>query len=219
MKNCLFIASLLFATAITAQHPLKLGAFYTLGASTFYGQTESNAAPKSPVYAPKLALGLGAMVHYQLKERFGMTLFSGYQQRGAAFDRDVYPSPPKYTFNYLDAGWGVFYQTKASTGATQWIEQIAGTFHWLINAQRRNTYEAIQLMNDTKKTDFGAMASVGVLIPRHGTDRYLISLFAHSGFQNVFGGVLADNGQSGKNFIAGLKLGYLIGFKDQASAD
>ena len=89
---------------------------------------------------------------------------------------------------------------------------LAGGYNRLLNSQRVNNYEAYNLVNDSKATDFSSLASVGLNIPRVEKDIIQISLFANAGFKTVFGGVLADNGQVGKNLVIGLQIGYLFGF-------
>jgi hypothetical protein len=68
------------------------------------------------------------------------------------------------------------------------------------------------LVNDAIANDFSALANVGLNIPRVEKDVIQLSLFANAGFKTVFGGVLADNGQVGKNLVIGLQVGYLFGF-------
>ena len=73
-------------------------------------------------------------------------------------------------------------------------------------------YESYNLINDSKMSDFGAFASVGLNIPRVEKDVIQLSLFANTGFKNVFSGALLDNGMVGKNLLFGLQVGYLFGF-------
>ena len=68
------------------------------------------------------------------------------------------------------------------------------------------------MVNDAIANDFSALANVGLNIPRVEKDVIQLSLFANAGFKTVFGGVLADNGQVGKNLVIGLQVGYLFGF-------
>ena len=166
----------------------------------------------NPVFAIKPATGLGALAKYELKENFGLTVFSGYQQRGAFFDKNLYPFAPQYKFNYVDFGLGFFLQTKEIIGKSKLFTEVLGTYHRLLNSERKNNYESFNLVNDSKKSDFGALVNVGLQIPRRGLDAFQASIFSNFGFQNVFSGVLADNGQVGKNFVFGIRLGYILGF-------
>lgn len=197
-----------------SQSRFKVGAYYDFGGSNYYGKSANAMAGSfNPVFSIKPGMGLGALAKYELKENFGLTVFSGYQQRGAFFDNDLYTYAPQYKFNYVDFGLGFFVQTKEIIGKSKLYTEVVGTYHRLLNSERKNNYESFNLINDSKKSDFGALVNIGLQIPRHEVDAFQVALFSNIGFQNVFGGVLADNGQVGKNLVFGIKLGYLLGFK------
>jgi hypothetical protein len=165
-----------------------------------------------PIYSMKISNGIGAKGLYAINDKLGITFNAFYQQRGAIFDRGIYTYNPSYKFNYLDLMLGVAYQTKEIIKKSKLCFNLAGGYNRLLNSQRVNNYEAYNLVNDSKATDFSSLASVGLNIPRVEKDIIQISLFANAGFKTVFGGVLADNGQVGKNLVIGLQIGYLFGF-------
>ncbi len=216
MKRYFLILLLVFANLFAkAQSNFRMGVNYNFGASTYYGTKMSNMSMSNNetfVYSPKLSSGMGAKFQYSIKEKWGINLGVLHQQRGATFDKGMYSYTPRYKFNYLDATLGVFYQTKEVFKKSRICFNFAGTYSRLLNSQRVNNYESYNLINDSKTTDFGAFGSVGLNIPRVEKDVIQLSLFANTGFKNVFSGILAENGQIGKNLLLGLQVTYLFGF-------
>ncbi|MBI3518898.1 MAG: hypothetical protein HY062_06025 [Bacteroidetes bacterium] len=216
MKNIFVILTLTLVTLFSkAQSNFRLGVNYNFGASTYYGNKMSTMemnGSEMPVYSLKLSTGMGAKIQYSIKEKWLINLNGSYQQRGAMFDKGMYSYNPRYKFNYLDLVLGASYQTKEVIRKSRLCFSIAGTYNLLLNSARVNNYESYNLMNDSKMNDFGAFASVGLNIPRVEKDVIQLSLFANTGFKNVFGGVLLDNGMVGKNLLFGLQIGYLFGF-------
>ena len=215
--NKFFLIPALFAVTQVAhaQSKFKLGIGYNLGASNYYGNKMSSkhmTGDELPIYSMKISNGMGAKTLYSINDKFGIIFSAFYQQRGAIFDKGMYTYNPSYKFNYLDLILGVAYQTKEIIKKTKLCFNAAGGYNRLINSQRVNNYESYNLVNDSKATDFSSLASVGLNIPRVEKDIIQISLFANAGFKTVFGGVLADNGQVGKNLVIGLQIGYLFGF-------
>ena len=215
MKNLLLAVALLVAVMTKAQSRLKIGPYYTLGVSSYYGGGSGMGMGNSPDYAFKPSMGLGITGQYALNDHLGLILSSGYQQRGATFDKGMYPYDPKYRFNYLDIGAGVYYETKAVIRKSRLRVDLAGTYNRLPRSERINSYEAYNLADDSKKNDFGIVMSLGLVIPRAQHDVFYLSAFSNLGLSNVFGGVLAENGQVGKNMLVGLKLSFLLGFKNK----
>lgn len=216
MKNIFVLLPLILITLSSkAQSKFRLGVNYNFGASTYYGNKmgamEMNGS-EMPVYSLKLSSGMGAKFQYSIKEKWAINLNGSYQQRGAIFDKGMYSYNPRYKFNYLDIAVGTSYQTKELIKKSRLCFSIAGTYNLLLNSQRVNNYESYNLINDSKMSDFGAFASVGINVPRVEKDVIQLSLFANSGFKNVFSGVLLDNGMVGKNLLFGLQIGYLFGF-------
>jgi hypothetical protein len=199
-----------------AQSNFRMGINYNFGASTYYG-TKMNAMEMSgsemPVYSLKLSSGMGVKIQYSIKEKWSINLSGSYQQRGAMFDKGIYSYNPRYKFNYLDLVFGTSYQTKEVIKKSKLCFSAAGTYNFLLNSARVNNYESLNLINDSKMSDFGVFASVGLNIPRSEKDIFQLTLFANTGFKNVFNGVLLDNGMVGKNLLFGLQIGYLFGFK------
>jgi|JI8StandDraft_1071087.scaffolds.fasta_scaffold110127_2 hypothetical protein len=216
MKQTFLILALFALTQVAqAQSKIKVGVGYNIGASTYYGNKMNSAhmiGEELPIYSMKISNGIGAKGLYAINDKLGITFNAFYQQRGAIFDRGIYTYNPSYKFNYLDLMLGVAYQTKEIIKKSKLCFNLAGGYNRLLNSQRVNNYEAYNLVNDSKATDFSSLASVGLNIPRVEKDIIQISLFANAGFKTVFGGVLADNGQVGKNLVIGLQIGYLFGF-------
>ena len=216
MKIRFLISALVFVTILaSAQSSFKIGVSYNFGASTYYGNKMDNMAMngiKMPIYSMKIDNGMGIKFQYYFQEKWSVHLSALYQQRGAQFDKRMYSYSPRYKFNYLDVALGVSYQTKEIIKKSKLFFNIAGTYNRLLNSQRVNNYESYNLINDSQSNDFGALASFGLNIPRVEKDLIQLSLFSNVGFKNVFGGVLAKNGQVGKNLLFGLQIGYLFGF-------
>lgn len=223
MKNIFLITVLLCATKITySQSRFKVGVYYNFGASTYYGNKMSTMemnGSEMPVYSLKLSSGMGAKFQYSIKEKWAINLNASYQQRGAIFDKGMYSYNPRYKFNYLDLAFGTSYQTKEVIKRSSLCFSIAGTYNLLLNSMRVNNYESYNLINDSKMSDFGAFASIGLNIPRVEKDVIQLSLFANAGFKNVFSGVLLDNGMVGKNLLFGLQIGYLFGFSKKTKIE
>jgi len=214
-KIFLILAIVSLLPIVKAQSKFKIGINYNIGTSTYYGSKMNSihgAGDEMPVYAMKVSNGMGVKFFYNMNEKFALTLNTAYQQRGAIFDKGMYAYSPAYEFNYLDAMLGIAYQTKEIIKKSKLCFNISGGYNRLLNSQRVNNYESYNLVNDAKKNDFSAFASVGLNIPRVEKDIVQLSLFSNAGFKNVFGGVLANNGQVGKNLVIGLQIGYLFGF-------
>lgn len=216
MKKFFLILITIFTVYITkAQSKFKVGINYNIGSSTYYGSkmdAMSMTTEEMPVYSMKLSNGMGAKFLYNINEKFALTLNTAYQQRGAFFDKGKNTYTPAYKFNYLDALLGVSYQTKEILKKSKLCFNISGGYNLLLNSQRVNNYESYNLVNDATMSDFSALASVGLNIPRVEKDLIQVSLFANAGFKTVFSGVLQENGQVGKNLIFGIQLAYLFGF-------
>ena len=144
-------------------------------------------------------------------------VFSAWQQRGAFFDQGIYTYAPHYSFDYIDAGLGVYYQTKEIIGKSKLKFGLVGTYHKLISSERINNYESSNIISDSQMSDYGVLVSIGLSIPRANRDDIQITSFINTGFKNVFGGVLEMNGQSGKNILFGIQLAYLFGFKTKTN--
>lgn len=216
MKQIFLIPLLVFVTQVAyAQSKFKVGVGYNIGVSTYYGNKMSSmnmTGDEMPTYSTKISNGMGAKALYAINDKLGITFNAFYQQRGAIFDKGMYTYNPSYKFNYFDLMLGFSYQTKEIIKKSKLCFNIAGGYNRLLNSQRVNNYESYNLVNDSKVTDFSALASVGLNIPRVEKDIIQLSLFANAGLKTVFGGVLADNGQVGKNVVIGLQVGYLFGF-------
>lgn len=216
MKQIFLITLLVFVTQVTnAQSKFKVGVGYNIGASTYYGNKMISmhmTGDEMPIYSMKISNGMGVKALYAINDKFGITFNSFYQQRGAIFDKGMYTYNPSYKFNYLDVMLGFSYQTKEIIKKSKLCFNLAGGYNRLLNSQRVNNYESYNLVNDSKITDFSALANIGLNIPRVQKDIIQLSLFANAGFKTVFGGVLADNGQVGKNLVIGLQIGYLFGY-------
>lgn len=216
MKQIFLIPLLVFVTQVAyAQSKFKVGVGYNIGVSTYYGNKMSGmnmTGDEMPTYSTKISNGMGAKALYAINDKLGITFNAFYQQRGAIFDKGMYTYSPNYKFNYLDLMLGFSYQTKEIIKKSKLCFNISGGYNRVLNSQRVNNYESYNLVNDAKTNDLGALASVGLNIPRVEKDIIQLSLFANAGFKTVFGGVLEDNGQVGKNLVIGLQIGYLFGF-------
>jgi len=216
MKSIFLILTIAFiAQVASAQSKFKAGVNYNIGTSTYYGSKMNNihgAGNEMPVYAVKISNGMGVKFLYNINDKFALTLNTAYQQRGAIFDKGMYAYTPAYEFSYLDVMLGIAYQTKEVIKKSKLCFNISGGYNRLLNSQRVNNYESYNLVNDAIANDFSALANVGLNIPRVEKDVIQLSLFANAGFKTVFGGVLSDNGQVGKNLVIGLQVGYLFGF-------
>lgn len=216
MKKRILISALILVSLFSnAQSNFKMGVLYNFGASTYYGNkmnTMSTNVMEMPVYSMKIDNGMGLKFQYSFKEKWGLHLNALYQQRGAIFDKGMYNYNPRYKFNYLDLILGLSYQTKEIIKKSRLVFNLAGTYNRLLSSQRVNNYESYNLINDSQLNDFGGLASIGLNIPRVEKDVIQLSIFSNVGFKNVFGGVLEENGQVGKNLLFGLQVGYLFGF-------
>ncbi|MCX6180300.1 MAG: hypothetical protein NT150_00035 [Bacteroidetes bacterium] len=209
--NLLYTLVILTTISAGAQSKFKVGLLYNTAASSYYGSNNMGTMTM-PQYSLKISLGAGIKAEYAIKNNWGINLFSAWQQRGAYFDEGVYSFAPHYSFDYIDAGLGVYYQTKEIIGKSKLKFTLAGTYHTLISSERINNYESSNIISDSQMSDYGILASIGLSIPRADRDDIQISSFVNTGFKNVFGGVLEMNGQSGKNILFGIQLAYLFGF-------
>lgn len=214
-KYYLLIAFVVLSLFGVAQSNFKIGVQYLFGASTYYGAKTDDMqmnVTELPVYSIKPSNGTGLKFQYTLKDTWGINLVLSYQQRGAIFDKGMYSYSPRYRFNYTDANLGISYQTKEIFKKSRLYFNISGTYSRLVSSERVNNYESYNLINDSEPNDFGALASVGLNISRLERDIIQLSIFGSTGFKNVFGGVLSENGQVGKNLLFGIQIGYLFGF-------
>lgn len=225
MKKYVCLVLMITGTVqLQAQTRLKLGVYQNFGISNLYGNGSSNMTHggsnnSMTMYSAKPSWGTGLTFKYFVKEKCGINLFLGYQQRGAMFDKGMYSYNPRYRFNYADIGLGLFYRTKNIVKQSRLVFSLNGTYHFLINSERVNNYESYNLMDDSQMSDIGVFASLGIDIPRVEKDIIEISLFANTGFKTVFGGVIASNGQTGKNILFGLQVGYLFGLSKKNKSE
>lgn len=214
MVKVLSILLVFISQIAFSQSALKIGPYSNMGVSSYYGSNTSvmnTNETDMPVYSLKLTSGIGLKVQYSISEKWGIQLLTSYQQRGAMFDKGKYNYTPAYKFNYLDFALGITYHTKELIKTSRLFFSIAGSYNYLLNSARKNNFETYNLINDSQRTDFGINTNVGISIPRVEKDLIQLSLFTNVGFQNVFGGVLKENGQIGKNVLFGIQLGYLFG--------
>jgi hypothetical protein len=205
MKKIIFIALCLVSSSIFSQSKFILGPSYTFGASSIYGNKMSPMDMSSPIkteYTLKLNTGAGFCAEYFFNQKIGITLKSGYMQRGSIFNKDAANYSPRYRFNYIDAVLGVGYRTKELCKNFQAIANLGFSQHTLLNASRVNSYNAVNITNDIKMIDYGISLGIG------GN-----TLFANAGLSNVFTGTYEINGISGKNILYGLQMSYLLGKK------
>lgn len=215
-KNSLILLLAFCFLFSKGQSGFKAGIQYVFAGSTYYGAAKNNPhqhETELPVYSLKSSFGTGIKCQYFLKDKWAINLTLSYQQKGAMFDKGVYDFTPRYKFNYMDVGLGACFQTHEIFKKTRLYFGIGGLYSKLLNSYRVNNFESYSLTNDSETSDFGALADVGFNITRLERDVIQISIFGNTGFKNVFSGVLAENGQIGKNLLFGLKVGYLFGFK------
>lgn len=213
------IACCLLPTISSAQSKFMLGASYTFGASGIYGNEMAMSGMAMPSNAPmteyalKLNAGVGLRAEYFFSEKLGITLQSGYMQRGSLFDKETTDYSPRYKLNYIDVLFGLQYQTNIlmkMKNHTDFIT-LGASQHTLLNAYRANSYNAVNITSEIKMFDWGAFIGVGHNIPFFEKDILQIQLFTNAGLTNIFTGTFEMNGISGKNILYGLQLSYLLG--------
>jgi hypothetical protein len=191
----------------------KFGTVNTLGFSNYY-YTNAQQLPniKNPEYSFKTALGTGFKLQYGLKEKYGLCLMGTYQQRGAHVDNGINNYKITYQINYLDLSLGLYYQTREVYKRYRLHYSLKTSVHAMLSSYRANSLESYNMKKDINTFDNGVYASFGYDLPRINLDVLQVHLFANMGFRNVFGGILALNGNTGKNFIYGIEIAYLFGY-------
>lgn len=215
----LLITYCLLPTISSAQSKFMLGPSYTFGASGIYGNkmamsgmAMTSNAPMTE-YALKLNSGVGLRAEYFFSEKLGITLQSGYMQRGSLFDKESADYSPRYKLNYIDVLFGLQYRTNMLMKIKNHKDFITlgASQHTLLNAYRANSYNAVNITSEIKMFDWGVFIGVGHNIPFFEKDLLQIQLFANAGLTNIFTGTFEMNGISGKNILYGLQLSYLLG--------
>lgn len=215
MKNVFLIAlGLIFCTPKYSQAQARWGMHYTIGASTLIGMKNNSSIPNNgtePIdFSIKPSLGLAATMQYTVSIPWAFYVNTAYQQRGTKFDKLINNSPA-YRLNYFDLSIGALYKRKKPEKKTGLIAGLGGLVGVLLEAERKNSNESVNIKNDLKTFDFGLHTFIGIEVPRLEHDAIQLSVFANTGFNNVFTETLAANGIRGRNFTTGLQLTYLFG--------
>lgn len=218
MKKIIFITMCVASATAFAQSKFMFGPSYTFGLSSIYGSKISGTdmsfmPPLMPEYGLKLNAGTGLKAEYFFNEKFGLTLQSGFMQRGAKFDMDAADYSPRYRFNYIDAVIGFQYRGNVLMKKHKDFINIGVSQHTLLNANRLNSYNAVNISSDFKMIDWGVFLGIGHNIPFFEKDILQLQLFANAGLTNIFTGTFETNGISGKNILYGLQVSYLLGKK------
>jgi hypothetical protein len=198
-----------------AQSKFSMGPVYSMGASNIFKSNSMNGlnmgSEMDSKMSMKLNAGAGLKAEYFFSEKWGMFLQTGFQQRGAIFKEYMDDYKPRYRLNYWDAMAGGAFRTKGIMKNHQFTINLGITQHTLLEANRVYDTGSDHITNEFKKVDVGLFLGIGGNIPVSGKDIFQIQLFANAGMLQAFSGNFAMNGMSGRNFLTGIQIAYLIG--------
>lgn len=197
------------------QSRFNIGPVYSVGASNIL-RTNSMRGMNMGIEAEsnmwmKINFGAGLKAEYFFSDKFGMFLQTGFQQRGAIFNEYIDNYKPGYQLNYWDVLAGGVFRTKGLMKNHHLKINLGISEHTLLSANRVYDTGTDNLIDDFNSVDIGLYLGISENIPIRGKDIFQLQLFANLGLLQLFTGNLAMNQMSGRNFITGIQLGYLIG--------
>lgn len=206
----------LLVNSVNGQSIWKIGINYSYGLSTLYGNKQNdngdNGTNLSMKYSLKSSIGTGIKVERLISKKIFIVGGISYVQRGARFDVANGGYSPRYKFDYVDINLGL----KSYLSNKETIKPFIGLSiceSTMLAANRIDTYSGTNLINNVQAIDYGFNLSPGLDFKTKRDDYIQLNLFYSVGFNQVFKGMINNNGISGKNMLFGIQLGYLLGNK------
>lgn len=215
MKKIAFLILIFCVSQSQAQSKFNIGPVYSIGASNISGSNSMGGMhmgnETDSKMSMKLNAGAGLKAEYFFSEKWGLFLQTGFQQRGAIFKEYMDDYKPRYRLNYWDVMAGGAFRTKGLMKNHQFTINLGVTQHTLLEANRVYDTGSDHITNEFKKVDIGLFLGIGGNIPVSGKDVFQLQFFANAGMLQAFSGNLDMNGMSGRNFLTGIQITYLIG--------
>lgn len=215
MKKIAFLVLIFCVLQSQAQSKFNIGPVYSMGASNIFRTNSMSGmnmgGEMDSKMSMKLNAGAGLKAEYFFSEKWGMFFQTGFQQRGAIFKEYMDDYKPRYRLNYWDVMAGGAFRTKGLMKNHQLIINLGVTQHTLLEANRVYDTGSDHITSEFKRVDIGLFLGIGGNIPISGKDIFQIQLFTNAGLLQTFSGNLAMNGMSGRNFLTGIQIAYLIG--------
>ncbi len=193
----------------------NIGPVYSVGASNFLRTNSMNGMnmgiESESKMSMKINFGAGLKAEYFFSDKWGMFLQTGFQQRGSILSEysDIYK--PDYQLNYWDVLAGGVFRSRGLMKNHHLKINLGISEHTLLSANRVYDTGSDKITDDFNSIDIGLYLGISENIPIRGKDIFQVQLFANLGLLQVFTGNLAMNQMSGRNFITGIQIGYLIG--------
>lgn len=198
----------LFSCLITGmamgQKNFSIGVNYTGGLSTIIGNDIQ--------YSFKPSLGVGGEAEYNFTTHSALALSTGYLQLGARFNDDVENGfNPSYKFEY----WNVqlFYKYTLNPQGKKLVHctMLGIEENTLLSAASVNTYGSTNIKDNITSYSYGIIAGIGTSckLKMYGTCQ--LTLLSGYGLNNIYRGMMSENGFSGNNLFIGLKASCLFG--------
>ena len=158
MKRTIFLIFTCFVLQSQAQSKFNIGPVYSIGASnilmTSMNGMNMNGEMNSEM-SMKINVGAGLKAEYFFKEKWGLFLQTGFQQRGALFKEYMDDFKPRYRLNYWDAILGGAFRTKGIMKNHQLSIYLGVSQHTLLDANRVYDTGSDYIKDEFKKVDVG----------------------------------------------------------------
>jgi Outer membrane protein beta-barrel domain len=215
MKKIAFLVLIFCVLQSQAQSKFNIGPVYSMGASNILKTSSMDGMNMGSEIDNKMSMklnaGAGLKAEYFFSEKWGIFLQTGFQQRGAIFKEYIDDYKPRYRLNYWDVMAGGAFRTKGLMKNHQLTINLGVTQHTLLEANRVYDTGSGHITGEFKRIDIGLFLGIGGNIPISEKDIFQIQLFTNAGLLQTFSGNLAMNGMSGRNFLTGIQIAYLIG--------
>lgn len=199
-----------------SQSTFNIGPVYSVGASNIFRTNSMSGMNIMDTEAQsnmgiKINFGAGLKAEYFFSDNWGMFFQTGFQQRGAIFSEYRDNDKPVYQLNYWDLLAGGVFRSKGLMKNHHLIINLGVSEHTLLSANRVYDTGSDNITDDFNSVDIGLYLAISENIPIRGKDIFQFQLYANLGLLQVFKGNLAMNQMSGRNFVTGIQIGYLIG--------
>lgn len=206
MIRKIFMMSLACLTTSIAvsQTKFRMGINYTGGLATIIGNDIQ--------YSFKPSLGVGGEAEYNFSTHSALSLSTGYLQLGSKFSDEVDNGfNPSYKLEY----WSVqlFYKYIINPQGEKLVHFAEMGFeeNTLLSAASVNTYGSTNIKDNITSYSYGIIAGIGTSckLKMYGTCQ--LTLLSGYGLNNIYRGMMSDNGFSGNNLFIGLRASCLLG--------
>ncbi len=206
----LFLMLVLSQTGFS-QKTISYGVYFNGAFSSFIDLSPEDEQFTAMDYGFKPAIGGGFILNHTASEKMDYQLSTGFMQRGTLFATNEAIPAPRFNLNYIDLMLGINYKPFVSgfsigAGLSQ---------HTLLSAKKNDFFINENAKADFNSFDIGLFFKAGYELPI-GDSKIIFNILLNTGGLNVYKGMSKENGLNGRNVLAGIQVGYILGRKTKS---